>query len=90
MSKLAINFNEEATTLTDFVGIIGDSKESQQVLTTKIGNVCQKAFDNADTSNPRGISIDRKQLVKDTVDAFTPEEILLLAIEALTERIKVL
>ena len=45
MGKLSIQFNEEATNLTGFVGIIGSDSDSGQVISDKIKACVEDAID---------------------------------------------
>lgn len=88
MNKIEIKFNDDAQDITGFVGIIGDSKENQTVITEKIKKVIEDAIESADKSDPEGLAIDRKQVVRNIVDTFTPEEVVLLATEAINQRLR--
>lgn len=80
-------FNEEAQNLTGFVGIIGDSETSCDVLNGKIKDICVEAYKRANKSfDEEGIEIDQKEICRDLATKCTPEELLLIATQAMSQR----
>jgi len=86
MSKIAISFNEEASNLTGFVGIIGTDSDSGKVISDKIQATVESVIAKGE-SKPGGMEVDRRDIVRDLVANYETEEILLLASSFISERV---
>lgn len=86
MGKLAINFNENTTELTGFVGIIGNGADSAQVISDKVKATVTAVIEKGERSD-EGVAVDRRDIVRDIVANYEIEEILLLASAFISDRV---
>ncbi len=83
MVQIKIIFNEDATNLTEFVGL---NSGSGDVINNKIGEVIDEiAKDSTTKITEEGVRIDQRTVVRKVMEKFNTQEVLLLASQSIAK-----